>query len=160
MTFCDRLARLSSTENVDYPGVYEVAFDTYEPPPPASVIYKPDQETGNLVSLLGNEAGFSQNPPRHRWTVLDGSAVSRLYNAMSFLTWNTGLCFNAHVTLSASTLGFRNHKEFVSLLPQWHKEMNRFLFDGENARLRSTKKTPVKSWIGQPKHERFSHQPG
>lgn len=111
-------------------GIQEVDFETYNPPPAERGMGCGDA----LQTPVWTEFGILPSKPlkqetRPRLTVLTNETW-KLYNAMSFLTWQTGLCFNASITLSAGGLGFTNHAEFVKLLPAWHKEMNRCLFDG------------------------------
>ena len=70
--------------NADYCQVIEVDFDSFEPGLAVEQPCNVPEDMGRSklrVTLLVDE-------PR------------RLYNAMSFLTWQTGLCFNAHVTLT------------------------------------------------------------
>lgn len=126
MTYHDRFA------STTLPAPVEVDFDTYDPPAPPSVVWDAAVNCGSpfgpVLDVLPNK------PPkdliRPRPTVLRNETW-KLYNAMSFLTWQTDLCFNASITLAAEALGFANHAEFVSLMPEWHKEMNRSLFDGD-----------------------------
>lgn len=115
MTYQDRSQDFLSFSSTDYSSVVEVDFDSFDP--------------GGLIERLCNFPVSMKNHSRRRWTLLVDEP-RRLYNAMSFLTWQTGLYFNAHVTLTASCLGFADYREFLVLMPHWHKEMNRCLFDG------------------------------
>ncbi len=114
MAFRDRSQNFPSLTDMEYGSVVEVDFDSFEP---------------CLSPNYGRSVYVSQRRSRPRLTLLVDEP-RRLYNAMSFLTCQTGLCFNAHVTLTASSLGFDNYAHFLALMPHWHKEMNRCLFDG------------------------------
>ncbi|CCF18057.1 protein of unknown function [Pseudorhizobium banfieldiae] len=115
MAYQDRLQDFPSVSSADYGSVVEVDFDSFEP--------------GFAMELYCSMPVATGKHARHRWTLLVDEP-RRLYNAMSFLTWQTGLYFNVHVTLTASSLGFADCKEFLTLMPHWHKELNRCLFDG------------------------------
>lgn len=145
MTRTDRLAKFY------YRG------DTSPAQAPASSVY-PDQDyPGDWLAFYNDPVARAAMGSGFRLTMLHGNDVRNLYDAMSFLTWHTGLFFNASVTLNASALGFSNHKEFVALLPHWHKEMNRYLFDASTQTVRPRSRAPTKRSIGQPKYERVRH---
>lgn len=132
MTFDDRIEGFDSAHVDHFPGVWEVDFDTYNPPASPSAVREINIGRGSPFGPVLDVLPSQPPKPviRPRWTVLKNETW-KLYNAMSFLTWQTGLCFNANITLTAGALGFTNHAEFVKLLPDWHKEMNRCLFDGQ-----------------------------
>lgn len=132
MTYTDRIEAFDAVQIEAAPVIWEVDFDTYNPPVSPSVSWTMDIGRGSpfgpVLDVLPSQPPKSAILPR--WTMLKNETW-KLYNAMSFLTWQTDLCFNAHITLTAGALGFTDNAEFVSLMPEWHKEMNRCLFDGE-----------------------------
>ena len=117
MAYQDRSQNFPSVSSADYGSVIEVDFDSFE--------------SGFAMETHCNMQVATEKHSRQRWTLLVDEP-RRLYNAMSFLTWQTGLYFNAHVTLTASSLGFADYRKFLALMPHWHKEMNRCLFDGRH----------------------------
>lgn len=87
-----------------------------------------------------------------RWRASELTCEVRgLYNAMSFLTWRYDLTFNTHVTLTASKMGITDQREFAELLPQWNKEMKRWLANG-NDRPRQRQTRHARPIAGQPHH--------
>jgi hypothetical protein len=49
---------------------------------------------------------------------------------MSFMSWQHGLVFNTHVTLTFSKMYIGDHREAAMLMPKWNKEMKRWLAVG------------------------------
>lgn len=80
----------------------------------------------NFASTFDPDLMFEPQGPRWRESALT-SETTQLYEAMSFLTWRYGQYFNTHVTLSGAAMGFADHRWFSELLPQWNKEMARWL---------------------------------
>lgn len=62
--------------------------------------------------------------------------MRRLYDAASFLPWETGMFFNAHITINAASLGFQHWIDFSRKVTEFNKEMNRCLYDGDAVALK------------------------
>ncbi|MDY8108861.1 hypothetical protein U0C82_06845 [Fulvimarina sp. 2208YS6-2-32] len=158
MTFDDRMEVPGPMPLEVAPGVFEVDFDAYDPPKPPSMIWDPETNCGSpfgpVLDVLPSKSPLPGVRPR--WTVLKNETW-KLYNALSFLTWQSGLCFNASITLTAGALGFTNHAEFLRIMPDWHKEMNRCLFDGDEKERKRQAEGRTRNRISRRMGQRVSH---
>jgi len=159
MTFYDRfLKRLPKDPN--FPGVYEVDFMSFPDIEAESAVF--DIVPGAVPSaglFREKRAELFRSTGHDDWrpTVLAPQSVVRLYDAMSFLNWRYGLYLNCHIVISARKLGFKNHREFVALLPHFHKEIERTFFEGRSSTKPSHIRIAGKKRIGKRSIGRAPH---
>lgn len=92
--------------------------------------FQPTPTAAMVGSQHDDNHGEGVNKRKLRKTELKDE-VRRLYDAASFLIWETGLFFNAHLTINAGCLGFTEWLDFSQKITDFNKEMNRCLFGGD-----------------------------
>lgn len=140
-------------------GIREVSLETFDCPAPESRVWqvKDYDHDGSIPKKAIVEVQKMEDGKHWQQTRLDPNSVAKLYNAMSFLNYQHGLFFNTHIVLSASALGFENHREFVSLLPLFHKELSRSLFTNEKSKPSSSILLGGKRRVGKRMVNRVPH---
>ena len=124
MTFNDRMALAASAPFEVAPGVYEVDFESFDP----SVGLRPKQKKSYQQLIEPRRTVLTEQTPR-------------LFNAASFLIWSTGKHFNTMITLCAGELGCSDNAEFMTRLPDWHKDLARWMNNGtDRFRRRASRK--------------------
>jgi hypothetical protein len=78
-----------------------------------------------------------------------GPEVGLLYDAVSFLTWRYGRCFDTHLTISFGAMGLIDDREAAALMAPFNKEMKRWLgIDQAGPRMR--RRGRLRDAVGAP----------